>query len=103
MKKILLAATLALVSISAAIAEVEKFVQLGDGNLRPLFRLKFTPPEGWEANIEGTRTFGLPVYAPKGQVFTTHPRSSTFGSPIMRTSARSRLLSTFRRSAGATR
>jgi hypothetical protein len=73
MKRILLAGLFALLSSSAALAEVEKFIQLGDGNLRPLFRLKFTPPDGWEANAEGTRTFGLPVYAPKGQGFHDAP------------------------------
>jgi hypothetical protein len=62
-----------LFSVSTAFAEVEKFIQIGDGNLRPFFRLKFTPPEGWEANAEGTKTFGLPVYLPKGQSFHHAP------------------------------
>jgi len=69
MKRILFAALLGMFLASSTAAEVEKFMQIGDGNLRPVFRLKFTPPQGWEANAEGTKHFGLPTYVPKGQSF----------------------------------
>jgi hypothetical protein len=73
MRRILFGALFVLFSALAASAEVEKFIQIGDKNLRPVFRLKFTPPEGWEANAEGTRHFGLPAYVPKGQTFHYAP------------------------------
>jgi hypothetical protein len=73
MRRNLFAALLALVSTTSAMAEVEKFIQLGKDNLRPIFRLKFTPPLGWEANAEGTKHFGLPAYVPNGQTFHYAP------------------------------
>ena len=75
MKKIVLGVAIILASLFslAAKAEVEKFIQLGGDNIRPIFRLKFTPPANWEANAEGTKQFGLPVYAPKGQGFHEAP------------------------------
>jgi hypothetical protein len=54
-------------------AEVEKFFQLNKDNIRPIFRLKFTPPEGWLANAEGSKQFGLPVYVPKDETFHYAP------------------------------
>jgi hypothetical protein len=75
MKKFMGVIVLALVAFGTvtAKAEVEKFIQLGKDNLRPVFRLKFTPPAGWEANAEGTKHFGLATYAPKGQGFHEAP------------------------------
>ena len=75
MKKILfgIAVILAVFTSPPANAEVEKFIQLGKDNIHPVFRLKFTPPAGWEANAEGTQQFGLPVYVPKGQTFHYSP------------------------------
>jgi hypothetical protein len=54
-------------------AEVEKFIDISSPQIRPIFRLKFTPPEGWLANAEGTKQFGLPVYVPKGDTFHYAP------------------------------
>jgi hypothetical protein len=73
MKRVLFAALLAAAFATPASGEVEKFININDGNLRPMFRLKFTPPEGWLANSEGTRVFGLPVYVRKGENFHHAP------------------------------
>jgi hypothetical protein len=54
-------------------AEVEKFMQLGDGQLRPYFRLKFTPPQGWVQDAKATQENGLPIYVPKGMNFADAP------------------------------
>jgi hypothetical protein len=54
-------------------AEVEKFMQLGEGELRPYFRLKFTPPEGWVQDAKATQENGLPIYLPKGKTFGNAP------------------------------
>ena len=54
-------------------AEVEKFMQLGEGELRPYFRLKFTPPEGWVQDAKATQENGLPIYVPKGKTFGNAP------------------------------
>ncbi len=63
----------ALFSSAPAKAEVEKFIDISASALRPVFRLKFTPPEGWLGNAEGTKLFGLPVYVPKGENFHHAP------------------------------
>jgi hypothetical protein len=63
---------LAALSVSAS-AEVEKFMQLGDGELRPYFRLKFTPPQGWMQDAKATQENGLPIYVPKGTTFGDAP------------------------------
>jgi len=55
--------------VSPAPAEVEKFMQIGDGQLRPFFRLKFTPPNGWVQDAEATKENQLPIYVPKGKNF----------------------------------
>ncbi len=73
MKRMLFVALLAALTAAPALAEVEKFIQIGESNLRPVFRLKFTPPQDWEANAEGTKLFGLPTYVPKGQTFHYAP------------------------------
>jgi hypothetical protein len=74
MKKFFGAAVLlAAFSLASANAEVEKFIELGKDNIRPVFRLKFTPPTAWEYNAEGTKVFGLPVYVPKGDTFHYAP------------------------------
>jgi hypothetical protein len=63
-----------LVALGAnANAEVEKFMQLGDGQLRPYFRLKFTPPEGWVQDAKATQENGIPIYLPKGKTFGDAP------------------------------
>jgi hypothetical protein len=54
-------------------AEVEKFIQIGDGQLRPYFRLKFTPPEGWVQDPKATQENGMPIYVPKGKTFGNSP------------------------------
>ncbi len=56
-----------------ASAEVEKFMQMGDGELRPYFRLKFTPPQGWAQDAKATQENGLPIYVPKGTSFGDAP------------------------------
>jgi hypothetical protein len=58
---------------ATARAEVEKFVQFGDGQLRPFFRLKFTPPEGWVQDAKATQENGMPIYVPKGMNFGNAP------------------------------
>src|SRR5258708_18741350 len=63
-----------LVALGAnASAEVEKFMQLGDGQLRPYFRLKFTPPEGWVQDAKASQENGVPIYVPKGTTFGDAP------------------------------
>ncbi|HLL27987.1 MAG TPA: hypothetical protein VKT73_10130 [Xanthobacteraceae bacterium] len=54
-------------------AEVEKFVQFGDGQLNPYFRLKFTPPQGWVLDAKATQENGLAMYVPKGMNFGNAP------------------------------
>jgi hypothetical protein len=54
-------------------AEVEKFIQIGDGQLRPYFRLKFTPPVGWAQDPKATQENGMPIYVPKGKTFGDAP------------------------------
>lgn len=56
-----------------ASAEVEKFIQIGDGQLRPYFRLKFTPPEGWVQDPKATQENGMPIFVPKGKTFGDAP------------------------------
>lgn len=75
MKKILFGIALVLATLATppAKAEVEKFIDISNNQLRPFFRLKFTPPSGWEHNTEGTKQFGLPVYVPKGETFHYAP------------------------------
>jgi hypothetical protein len=58
---------------ASARAEVEKFMQLSDGQLRPYFRLKFTPPQGWIQNAKATQENGMPIYVPKGKTFGDAP------------------------------
>lgn len=62
-----------LATLSPAGAEVETLFELRNTEIRPVFRLVFVPPAGWEANEEGLQQFGLPVYAPKGQGFHDAP------------------------------
>jgi hypothetical protein len=77
MKK--LASMLALVTLgwiafaSLSWAEVEKFIQIGDGQLHPYFRLKFTPPDGWFEDAQATHENGMPIYVPKGKNFNNAP------------------------------
>jgi hypothetical protein len=54
-------------------AEVEKFIQLGDRQLRPFFRLKFTPPQRWVQDAKATQENGMPIYLPKGKTFGDAP------------------------------
>jgi hypothetical protein len=54
---------------SPAPAEVEKFMQIGDGQLQPFFKLKFTPPDGWVQDAQATKENKLPIYVPKGKNF----------------------------------
>jgi len=67
--------TLAGVSIALALyakpapAEVEKFMQIGEGQLQPFFRLKFAPPNGWAQDAKATKEYKLPMYVPKGKTF----------------------------------
>lgn len=58
---------------SPAAAEVEKFVQFGNGQLQPFYRLKFTPPDGWVQDAEATKQNQLPIYVPKGKNFGNAP------------------------------
>jgi len=51
------------------LAEVEKFVQLGDGQLHPYFRLRFTPPDGWVQDAQATKENDMAIYVPKGKNF----------------------------------
>jgi hypothetical protein len=63
-----------LVALGAnANAEVEKFMQMGDGELRPYFRLKFTPPQGWVQDAKATQENGMPIYLPKGKTLGDAP------------------------------
>jgi hypothetical protein len=54
-------------------AEVEKFMQMGDGQLRPYFRLKFTPPQSWMQDAKASQENGLPIYVPKGMTYGDAP------------------------------
>jgi hypothetical protein len=54
-------------------AEVEKFMQLGDGKLHPYFRLKFTPPKGWAQDADATRENGVAMFVPVGMNFGNAP------------------------------
>jgi hypothetical protein len=54
-------------------AEVEKFMQIDDGQLRPYFHLKFTPPEGWMQDAKASQENGVPIYLPKGKNFGNAP------------------------------
>lgn len=37
--------------------------------MRPYFRLKFTPPNGWVQDMQSTKENQLPIYVPKGKNF----------------------------------
>lgn len=58
---------------ASASAEVEKFMQMGEGQLRPYFRLKFTPPQGWVQDAKASQENGPPIYVPKGMTFGDAP------------------------------
>jgi hypothetical protein len=74
MKSRLLLSMIFLAALGAnASAEVEKFMQVGDGQLRPYFRLKFTPPQGWMQDAKATQESGMPIYVPKGKTFVDAP------------------------------
>ena len=59
--------------VAGARAEVEKLMLLGNGQLQPSFRLKFTPPIGWVQDMDATRKNGVPMYVPKGKHFDNAP------------------------------
>lgn len=63
----------AAMSVPSARAEVEKFIQLNNGQMRPFFRLKFTPPNGWVQDMDASKKNGLPMYVPKGKDFGSAP------------------------------
>jgi hypothetical protein len=67
----LMTATIAFAATTQA--EVEKFVQIGDGQLRPYFRLKFTPPDGWVHDAQATKENDVAIYVPKGRNFGDAP------------------------------
>ena len=74
MKTRLLLSIILLAALGASAgAEVEKFIQIGDGQLRPYFRLKFTPPAGWVQDAKATQENGLPIYVPQGMNFGNAP------------------------------
>jgi hypothetical protein len=74
MKSRLILSMIFLAALSASAgAEVEKFIPIGDGQLRPYFRLKFTPPEGWMQDPKATQENGMPIYVPKGKTFSDAP------------------------------
>jgi hypothetical protein len=56
-----------------ASAEVEKFMSVQNGQMRPYFRLKFTPPKGWAEDKEASEETGLPIYVPAGKDFGNAP------------------------------
>jgi hypothetical protein len=59
----------ALASAPAA-AEVEKIMQVCDGNkLCAFFRASFVPPDGWIEDKESTRKMGAVIFVPRGQTF----------------------------------
>jgi hypothetical protein len=63
---------LAALSVSAG-AEVEKFMQFGDGEMHPYYRLKFTPPVGWVQDAKATQKYGAAMYVPEGKNFGNAP------------------------------
>ena len=86
-----------------ASAEVEKFIQVRDGELRPYFRLKFTPPLGWMQDAKATQESGMPIYVPKGKTFVDAPALMYIRVSSTPTSARWKNSSRSRTSAGRTR
>jgi hypothetical protein len=54
-------------------AEVEKLMVMGEGHMRPVFRLKFTPPSGWQEDAAASTKYGVPVYVPAGKSFGEAP------------------------------
>lgn len=54
-------------------AEVEKFMNLSNGQMQPVFRLKFNPPKGWAEDKTATKQQGLPMYVPAGKTFANAP------------------------------
>ena len=72
-KRLLLTGLLVAIFAVPASGEVEKFMQLSEGQLRPFYRLKFTPPKGWVHDADATKKFGLPLYVPRGKNFSSAP------------------------------
>jgi hypothetical protein len=73
MTKYILGLLAVLAALAPAKAEVETLYELRGTEIRNVFRLKFSPPAGWEDSEQGLQQFGLPVYVPKGQTFHHAP------------------------------
>ncbi|CAN5533992.1 hypothetical protein BH11PSE4_BH11PSE4_43820 [soil metagenome] len=54
-------------------ADVEKFMVMGEGRMHPVFRLKFTPPAGWQEDAVASKKHGAPIYVPAGKSFGEAP------------------------------
>ena len=74
MKRVLFGALLTLLSYSAAFAEIEKFIQIGEGNLTSGFSSEIYAAARLGSERRGRgRVLGLPAYVPKGQTFHHAP------------------------------
>lgn len=69
----LLAALFTVLFAAPSAAEVEKFMRTTDSGLQPFFRLKFTPPQGWQQDDEATQENNLAIYVPKGEDYGSAP------------------------------
>ena len=66
-------ALLAPLMASPATAEVQKFMNISNGQLQPSFRLVFAPPKGWVEDKSATSKYGLPMYVAAGRTFDNAP------------------------------
>lgn len=69
----LLLALCLLAAKGPAHAEVEKFMRMCEGKLCPSYRVKFTPPPGWEEDTAATREQQFQVFVPRGGSFHSSP------------------------------
>lgn len=69
----LLAALFTVLFAAPSAAEVEKFMRTTDSGLQPFFRLKFTPPQGWQQDDEATRENDVAIYVPRGEDYGSAP------------------------------
>jgi hypothetical protein len=74
-KHIAFFAVLLFTSLAAApaSAEIEKFMTITNGQMRPFYRLKFTPPKGWVQEKDASKKYGLPMYVREGTDFSSSP------------------------------
>ncbi|CAN5332227.1 hypothetical protein BH10PSE10_BH10PSE10_04050 [soil metagenome] len=61
------------VAVTGVRAEVEKFMLLDNGQMRPSFLLKSMPPKGWVQDMDATKKNAVLMYVLKGKDFASSP------------------------------